>query len=96
MPRGKTAEEDDALHVSLATGSKERAENLMIADLARSDLGRVCRTGSVRVPKLMHVERYATVLQLVTTVEAQLREHMRATDVVQAVREGDVAMGRLL
>lgn len=70
--RGRFAEEDDALADELAGSEKDRAENVMIVDLLRNDLGRVAPPGVVRAPRLFEVERYPTVLQMVSTVEARL------------------------
>ncbi len=69
-PRGRTTGEDEELARSLRASPKERAENLMILDMVRNDLGRVARPGSVRVAEAFAVERYPTLLQMTSTVEA--------------------------
>lgn len=83
-PRGRDARQDAELAHDLARSTKDRAENLMIADLVRNDLGRVCRVGSVEVPSLMAIEPYASVWQMVTTVEGDLAPARDAVDVLRA------------
>jgi anthranilate synthase component 1 len=82
--RGKTAEEDNALAEELLNDPKERAEHIMLVDLARNDVGRVSEYGSVRVNELMIVERYSHVMHIVSNVEGKLAEGSNAYDVMRA------------
>ncbi len=83
-PRGATPLEDAALRAALVDSEKERAENVMIVDLMRNDLGRVCVPGSIEVPELFTLEPYATVWQMVSAVRGRLRPGLDVVDVLRA------------
>jgi anthranilate synthase component 1 len=83
-PRGATTAEDLALEKELLGDAKERAEHLMLVDLARNDLGRVCSFGSVHVPELMVIERYSHVMHIVSQVEGRIAPERTAFDLMRA------------
>jgi para-aminobenzoate synthetase component 1 len=91
--RGETPEADVALAEELAGSDKEQAENLMIVDLMRNDLSRVCDEASISVPQLLEVESYPSVHQLVSTVTGQLRPGATALDAVTACFPGGSMTG---
>jgi anthranilate synthase component 1 len=84
-PRGKDEVEDETLAAGLLADEKERAEHLMLIDLARNDLGRVARAGTVAVDRMMEIERFSHVMHIVSEVSARLAPGVDAIDVVRAV-----------
>lgn len=82
--RGATVAEDQALEKELLDDEKERAEHLMLVDLARNDIGRVCRFGSIRVPEYMVVERYSHVMHIVSQVEGDIAPGKTAYDLMRS------------
>ena len=82
--RGATEAEDDALAEEMLHDEKERAEHVMLVDLGRNDVGRVSRFGSVKVDKLMFVERYSHVMHIVSSIEGKLRSDLTAVDALRA------------
>ena len=92
-PRGLGPEHDAALARALAESDKDRAENVMIVDLLRNDLSRVCRPGTVRVPELFTIEHYATVHHLVSTVVGELAPEQGPLDLVRAAFPGGSITG---
>ena len=82
--RGKNKEEDSALETELLNDEKEKAEHLMLVDLCRNDLGRICKPGSVHVMESMAVERYSHVMHIVSQVEGELSDNKTGADAVRA------------
>ena len=83
-PRGATPELDRALEAELSADPKERAEHLMLIDLARNDIGRIARTGTVKVTEAFVIERYSHVMHIVSNVEGVLRDGLGSLDVLRA------------
>ena len=92
-PRGKDPARDETLARELVNSFKDKAEHVMIVDLERNDIGRVCRFGTVRVSELMALEKYATVFHLTSTVEGRLRPGKNAVDLLKATFPGGSISG---
>lgn len=92
-PRGLSPRHDSALGEALTESEKDRAENVMIVDLLRNDLSKVCEDGSVEVPELCQVERYATVHHLVSTVTGRMRPKLGPVDLLRATWPGGSITG---
>lgn len=92
-PRGKTAEEDQALEEDLLADPKERAEHVMLVDLARNDVGRVAEYNSIEVKDVMVVERYSHVMHITSNVTGQLRKELSALDALRAALPAGTVSG---
>jgi len=92
-PRGGNAAEDRHLAEDLLMNAKERAEHLMLVDLERNDLGRVCRCGTIRADEFMVVERYSHVSHLVSNITGELRDGLDGFDLIQAMFPGGTITG---
>lgn len=92
-PRGKTSEEDEMLKKRLAQSQKDRAEHVMIVDLERNDLGKVCKYGSVNVKEKMSIESFAQVHHMVSTVTGELKDDVSVVDIIKATFPGGSITG---
>jgi aminodeoxychorismate synthase component I len=92
-PRGKTPAEDESLRNELRGSAKDQAENVMIVDLVRNDFGRVCEYRSVQVPDFLAIEPYATVFQMVSTVQGRLAPGRDRFDLIRACFPGGSMTG---
>lgn len=92
-PRGMTPEKDQLLEAELLANAKEQAEHIMLVDLERNDLGRVCRYGSVEVDELLTIERYSHVMHIVSNVVGEIRAEASSVDLIRAVFPGGTITG---
>ncbi len=92
-PRHQSPQQDADLAADLVCSAKDRAENVMIVDLLRNDLGRVCRPGSIQVPQLLGLESYASVHHLTSVVEGQLQQGLSWVDLLEACWPGGSITG---
>jgi para-aminobenzoate synthetase component 1 len=93
MPRGKNPQEDAANKKILENSEKDKAELLMIVDLQRNDVGKICKSGTVKVPELYKLETYETVFHLVSTVTGELKDDISPVDCVRATFPGGSITG---
>lgn len=84
-PRGKTPDEDEKLKAELLASEKDRAENVMIVDLLRNDIGRVCKAGTVEVEELCALEEHPTLFHLVSTIHGELNDNVSFSELIKAV-----------
>ncbi|MGA7952487.1 MAG: anthranilate synthase component I [Gloeobacterales cyanobacterium] len=92
-PRGMTPEKDQSLEEELLANVKEQAEHIMLVDLERNDLGRVCRYGSIEVDELLTIERYSHVMHIVSNVVGEIRAEASSVDLIRAVFPGGTITG---
>jgi anthranilate/para-aminobenzoate synthase component I len=92
-PRGKNRVEDKQMKVDLITNTKERAEHLMLVDLERNDIGKVCEYGSIRVDELMATECYSHVMHIVSNIHGVLKDKISCFDILRAVFPGGTVTG---
>ncbi|MBC8123239.1 MAG: anthranilate synthase component I [Gemmatimonadaceae bacterium] len=92
-PRGTTLDHDATLAADLLASPKEKAEHIMLVDLERNDLGRVCRPGTVQVDQLLQIERYSHVMHLVSNITGELQPDLDAIDLIRAVFPGGTITG---
>ncbi|SMP02537.1 aminodeoxychorismate synthase, subunit I [Desulfurobacterium pacificum] len=92
-PRGRSKEEEEKLQKELLLSEKERAEHIMLVDLERNDLGRVCKYGTVEVDELMVLEKYSHVIHIVSNVKGELKEGVDEVDVIKAMFPGGTITG---
>jgi para-aminobenzoate synthetase component I len=92
-PRGITPEKDQYLEEELLANAKEQAEHIMLVDLERNDLGRVCRYGSIEVDELLTIERYSHVMHIVSNVVGEIRAEASSIDLIRAVFPGGTITG---
>ncbi len=92
-PRGHDFQQEKAMLQELSSDIKERAEHIMLVDLERNDLGRVCQWGSVEVDELLTIERYSHVIHLVSNVRGKLRQDKTSIDLIKALFPGGTITG---
>ncbi|MGK7963175.1 anthranilate synthase component I [Crocosphaera sp.] len=92
-PRGKNFQQETAMLMELSSDIKERAEHIMLVDLERNDLGKVCQWGSVEVDELLTIERYSHVIHLVSNVKGKLRQNKTAIDLIKGLFPGGTITG---